>query len=132
MASGGLFQFDDRKGILFAASDLMKKVATEVVEHDLGTFAIWRADTLGSLLGTPDYLASLVLGGSSFAVVQLAYAHGRVSFIGPVGGTAEVAIAVVFGAVFLSEPLSAARLLGIAVVLVGSVWLVTCRPQGES
>ena len=114
-------------GVLFATSDLMKKVATEVVEHDHGSFAIWRADTLGPLLGTPDYLGSLVLGASSFAVLQMAYAHGRVSFIGPVGGIAEVMIAVVLGAVFLGEPLTAVRLLGIAVVLVGSGLLVTSK-----
>lgn len=117
-------------GLLFGVSDFMMKLATSIVVASEGGFSVVSPASLLALLRTPEiaYIALANLG--AFALMQLAYARGRVAVISPLATLSGTAFAVVLGFSVLGEPWSPWRGAGILAVLAGTGQLVRARPNG--
>lgn len=86
-------------------------------EHPLGGWALWIGATIGTLLAV--------------AVVLVALSIGAVSLVGAMAGSGLVTLAV-FSHFVMAERISASDLLGIALILAGSVLIgFFALPQGE-
>ena len=118
-------------GIAFGLTNLYVKVVTEVAK---GTGDGLRLDIEGIqdvFLSYPVYvlLAALLIGMVGF---QLACAHGRIAIIQPVTTVFSNILPIVGGWLVFEEAMNPGKLIGIGVILTGTVLLTAGRSGGES
>jgi drug/metabolite transporter (DMT)-like permease len=101
----------------------MMKTGTEAVRARLGGFHLASVSTPAALLATPGFHLSLGATAAAFVLQQVAFSRGRVSVSVPVIGVGATIVAVGLGAALLHEPVSAARALGVATVVAGTLLL---------
>ncbi len=115
--------FSFAAGLFFGIADYMLKVGTVRV----GDFLII---SFGSLLELAKTLEVwFVVGGTAagFALLQLAFSHGRVSLVNPIAAITGMSLTVSLGFTFLGEEPRPLRLTGIVLVIVGMGALLARR-----
>lgn len=116
-------------GLLFGTGDVLVKGATASVAPD--SFDVLEADSLAVLGGSPEFAAAVpaYLGGT--VLLQAAFSVGRVSMIGVVSALGSVVLPIAFGLLVLGEDAGAGRLAGMAVIVLGSLLLVSRDAPAE-
>jgi drug/metabolite transporter (DMT)-like permease len=110
-------------GALFGLGDWLMKGGTETARVQLGVFDLSSLACAGALVATSGLWLALAATTFAFALQQLAFSRGRVSVVMPVIGVGATLVAVGLGALLLHEPIGAMRVLGIALVGIGTLFV---------
>jgi uncharacterized membrane protein len=110
-------------GLLGGACDALVKLTTSLVREDAGGFQVVAASTLSHLVVEPAAYLVVAFFVGTFLMEQLAYANGRVSVVLPVRSAMAMSVVIVVGGVVFQESFGPRRVVGVAVLMIGTVFL---------
>lgn len=118
-------------GAMLALGNVLLKVTLEQTRASHGFVSVTDASALWALAGNPVTALFLLAQGAGVALLQSAYAVGRLSFLAPFRSVTTIGLTAIFAATILREDLGTVRLLAIAAISVGMVWIVAKQASPE-
>jgi len=119
-------------GFLGGTCDSLIKLTTALVRERAGTFHVADPTTLIQLAFEPISALVIVFFAGTFLTEQLAFANGRVSVVLPVRSAASQLIVVLLGGLVFQEHLGSYRLIGVAMVILGTTLLAARQRKLQS
>lgn len=110
-------------GMLIGVGVVYSKVATVAVTLTRGYFSIVEPGAVFTLMASYWLWFVVLLNLAGFAVLQGAFAHGRVAIISPVATLGALLVPVISGPLVFYERVGTMRAIGILVIVLGTVVL---------
>lgn len=111
-------------GAMLALGNVLLKVALEQTRASHGAVSVADASSLWVMAGNPVTALFLLAQGAGVALLQAAYAAGRLSFLAPFRSVTTIGLTALFAGTLLREELGTVRLLAIAAISLGMAWIV--------